>query len=289
MSDESVQAIAGVLGIACLVAIIVVLVLRLVFKVGLAGIFPDAKPSLSGKDPFPRATTYFLGLTASIAFTGLIDTSTPAVVGGALLGAAFGVIALLIRGTGDSVISRLFRALVVLPIAILAFGPALGAFVYPSCAGETLPWVRPVLIVVVTIAVVLGLVLAFFRSFAGNPLRPILAVMEGTLTFFSAFKIAAFLLTPFGLAFLDLGVAGWIVTLAGLGVLIFACFVRPLWVLRVGGVAIVISNLAVFTFVQSPCGAPNPDEFFVIVGYSAVYLIVGGFGGAIVTNRITKS
>lgn len=288
MTGDTLQSISGALAALCGLAILVVIVLRFVFNIGPSALFP--KPSgLAGNDPFPRVSTYFVGLTASVAFTELLSTVTPPIVDGAILGAAFGVIALIIRGTGDSILSRFIRAALTLPIGIAAFGPAIGAFFYPSCADEGPAWVRPVVLVVVGLAVGAGLVMGFIRSFVGNPLRPIAAGAEGTLTFFSAFKIAAFLLTPFGLSVLGLGMAGWVVSLVGLVVLIFACFLKPTWVLRAGGVAILLSNFAVYAVLTSACGAPDPGQFFVVLGYSVVFFLVAGLAGRFVPDRIDRA
>ena len=237
---------------------------------------------LAKNDPFPLLSTFLVGLTSAVAVGTLVDTAQP-VVTGAVLGAVFGAIGLVAKATNDSVISRFGRAALVLIISGAAFWPAIQSFLTPACTTEPNSWFRPIVLVIVLVSIAAGLVFLFFGtvfSLSGSPLRSILAVAEGTLAFFSAFKIAAFFISPFGLALVDLPIAGSIVALLGILVLVIACVIAPTWVLRAGGILILFSNLAVFAVVPA-CGAPDSGEFFVIVGYCAVFGLLGFVLGAL--------
>jgi hypothetical protein len=268
MTDSALQAGLGILVIVVGIAVVGFMVANTFFNFG------PKRPDGSLEKSFPQATTFLVGLTATVAASKL-DSGAPLVVG-VVLGVVFAAIGFIAKATGDSLISLFGRALIVLPIAVISFWPAFTDSLAPECTDQPLGWFQPIVVFVVAAAIAVGLLGLFFGTLSRslNPIRSIFAVAEGLLAFFAAFKIAGFFLSPFGLSLLDVGVGGTVVAVLGIVVLVLACAISPTWVTRVGGLLIIGTNFAVFATAQQACGAPGPGEFMVILGYCVAHLVL---------------
>ena len=215
----------------------------------------------------------FGGLTTAFACATIASSSTTL---GLVVGVGYALVAAALAKSGGAVrrVVELIRGLIEFPIGLLALIPASVRYFQAAndCTSHEVPTWYPIAVFVLILvaaawAVVRGAAsLIGARQFNGSTLRITLAI-------FSAFKIGLFFLSPFGLTFFDLPIAGWIVSFAGILLLLVGCLYSPKLIIPVGGIVIALSTVAVSASTGTACSEPGLDSAAILVTYFSGFLV----------------
>jgi hypothetical protein len=215
------------------------------------GLLRAFSPARKGTGSLYGVTTFFAGITATVAVLDVAVAANEAFAGAQSIGITMGVVfaALVIArwaSGGRGVIATILTEAILGIIGLVAAIPATADYFAVARSSST-TW--PVwLSVVVFVLLVLVVAMSLLRTFLGVLTLQGVPKVGILLAFFSAISLIEFFMQPFHLApgTLDDG-PWWWVPFAGVLVVIAGCLVSPQLVLAAGGLVLLLAQLGVMT------------------------------------------
>ena len=228
--------------------------------------------------PWFGLTSFFSGLTLTLATQALAEFAGQADASGTSIGLSVGVVyALLVIArikTGGS--ARLVQSLrgvmegvvglfAIVPASITYFENASGCGV-----SETPLWYSITVYVLLLVAAGWAVLRGALRAMTLH--APSHSSLNTFLAIFAALEIATFFMGPFGLHVLDLPALGWAGAFLGVFLLLLGCLTNPQLVTAAGGLIIAISTVYVDASLGEACAVPTYGGLGALAAYTA------GFG-----------
>ena len=273
-------------------AVVVLVTLLLIFGViifgvrrgtgsGLARTLPLG-PQLDGAQAF-GVTTFFGGLTMSVAIFLGFQNSLTATSAGISVGIVFGLLVVARGATaGEGTIVRTIKEVVQGIVGIVVVVPATARYFEVATAPGTLwPFWYSVAVYLILVIVILW---ALITSVVAAPAHGRFGVL---LAFFSALSISMFFMQPARLGIgMEAVMAGpwWWVPFAGVGLVIVACLVGPQFVIAAAGVVLALTSLLTSAVFRDDDGI-----LLTVLCYVAVFGVVWFLIGKLVFGAVLKA